>query len=170
LGGGFSTARGINDSGVIVGMSGDAFAAPTSFIYRKTMQALPGGPSYSSALAINNGGQVVGSGEGTYGYLVVDGQYTRLDTLPAVVAKGWRHLEPTGINDRGWIVGTGTNANGDLRAFLLIPGSGNGGNDDGGDDNRGNGGNGNGGKGNGGNGNGGKDGDGKEDRAKPRRS
>jgi probable HAF family extracellular repeat protein len=120
LGGGFSRANGINDRGDVVGMSSDNNAAPMPFIYHGTMQALPG-PSYSAAIAINNRGTVVGSGEGIYGYIIEDGTVTRLDRIPAVAAKGWRHLEPTGINDRGWIVGTGINAEGDLRAFLLIP-------------------------------------------------
>jgi probable HAF family extracellular repeat protein len=65
----------------------------------------------------------VGSGEGIRGFLIDGDAVTRLDTLPAVVAHGWRRLEPTGINDRGWIVGTGSNADGDLRAFLLVPAS-----------------------------------------------
>jgi probable HAF family extracellular repeat protein len=120
LGGGFSTAKGINDRGEVVGMSSDSNAAPMPFTYHGTMHALPG-PSYSGAIAINNRGQVVGSGEGVFGYIIEDGTATRLDRLPAVAAKGWRRLEPTGINDRGWIVGTAVNADGDLRAFLLIP-------------------------------------------------
>lgn len=120
LGGGSSVARDINSRGEIVGMSGDEFGAPTSFLYDGTMQALPA-PSYSAAIAINDRGQIVGSGEGTYGYVIEQGTATRLDRLPAVAAKGWRHLEPTGINDRGWIVGTAQNPEGDLRAFLLVP-------------------------------------------------
>jgi probable HAF family extracellular repeat protein len=122
LGGSTSVARGINDRGEVVGMATDPYGAPTPFIFRGTMmQALPG-PSYSSAIAINNRGQVVGSGEGVFGYLIEGDEVTYLSRLPAVVAKGWRRLEPTGINDRGWIVGTASNAEGDLRAFLLIPG------------------------------------------------
>lgn len=120
LGGGASGARDVNDLGQVVGMSADANGQPLSFIFDDAMHALPG-PGYSSAVAINNRAQVVGSAEGTYGYLLEAGVYTRLDTLPAVVAKGWRHLEPTGINDKGWIVGTATASNGDLRAFLLVP-------------------------------------------------
>jgi probable HAF family extracellular repeat protein len=122
LGGGSSSAKGINDRGEIVGMSTDAYSQPEPFIYDGSMKTLPG-PSSSGAVAINNRGQVVGSAEGTYGYLVDGGNYTRLDLLAPVKAKGWRHMEPTGINDRGWIVGTALNANGDLRAFILIPGS-----------------------------------------------
>lgn len=122
LGGGSSSAKGINDRGDVVGMSTDAQSQPQPFIYDGAMKALPG-PSYSGAVAINNRGQVVGSAEGTYGYLIDGGNYTRLDLLAPVKAKGWRHLEPTGINDRGWIVGTALNQNGDLRAFVLIPAS-----------------------------------------------
>jgi len=120
LGGTMSSAKGINDAGDIVGMSTNANGEPGPFVFDGTMKALAG-PAYSGAVAINNRGQIVGSAEGTYGYLIDAGSYTRLDTLPAVVAKGWRHLEPTGINDRGWIVGTATTPTGDLRAFLLVP-------------------------------------------------
>jgi probable HAF family extracellular repeat protein len=120
LGGRSSAARGINAKGEIVGMSSDEFGVPTPFIYDGAMQALPA-PSYSAAIAINNRGQIVGSAEGTYGYLIENGEVTRLDRLPAVVSKGWRHLEPTGINNRGWIVGTAQTPEGDLRAFLLVP-------------------------------------------------
>lgn len=121
LGGSSSIAKGIDDRGDIVGMAGDAHGTPTPFVYNSVIQALPA-PTYSAAIAINSRGQVIGSGEGIYGYLLDNGTVTRLDTIPAVQAKGWRHLEPTGINDRGWIVGTATTPTGDLRAFVLMPG------------------------------------------------
>jgi probable HAF family extracellular repeat protein len=121
LGGNGSSAKGLNDRGEIVGMSTDSNAQPRPFIFDGAMRALPG-PGYSGAIAINNSGQVIGSAEGSYGYLLEADKYTRLDTLSPVVAKGWRHLEPTGINDRGWIVGTAMTRSGDLRAFILIPG------------------------------------------------
>jgi probable HAF family extracellular repeat protein len=120
LGGNGSAARGINARGEVVGMSTDEFGAPVPFIYHGAMQALPV-PSYSSAIAINARGQVVGSGEGVYGFLIDGDNVTRLGQLPGVVAKGWRRLEPAGINERGWIVGTGVNPEGELRAFLLVP-------------------------------------------------
>ena len=120
LGGNRSIAKSINDSGKVVGMSTDGNGQPRPFLYEGAMRALPG-PAYSSANAINNPNQVVGSAEGTYGYLLEGNTYTRLDTLPAVIQKGWRHLEPAGLNDRGWIVGTGMNPDGDLRAFILRP-------------------------------------------------
>jgi probable HAF family extracellular repeat protein len=120
LGGGSGSAKGINDRGEIVGTASTAYSQPAPFIYDGAMRELPG-PAYSGAIAINNRGQVIGSGEGIYGYLIDGGEMVRLDTLPAVAAQGWRHLEPTGINDRGWIVGHGSDAAGNVRAFLLIP-------------------------------------------------
>jgi len=121
LGGARSSANGLNDLGRVVGMASDSNGQPQPFVFDGTMRALPG-PGYSGAVAINNRGQVIGSAEGTHGYLIDREAYTRLDRIPAVIAKGLRRLEPTGINDRGWIVGSATNANGDLRAFLLVPG------------------------------------------------
>jgi probable HAF family extracellular repeat protein len=124
LGGNNSVARGINSSGVVVGQTSNEFGQPAPFIHRGAgaMQALPG-PAYSSALAISASGKVIGSGEGVFGYLIDGGGVTRLAELPAFASRGWRRVEPTDINDRGWIVGTAENAEGDLRAFLLLPGS-----------------------------------------------
>jgi probable HAF family extracellular repeat protein len=113
-------AKGINDRGQVVGFSANAQGQPSPFLYDGTMRALPG-DAFSEAVAINNRVQIVGSGEGRYGFLVADGQVTALDLLPSVRAKGWHHLEPTGLNDHGWIVGTAMNAQGDSRAFLLMP-------------------------------------------------
>lgn len=122
LGGNNSAARGINMRGEIVGQSSNEFGQPTPFIHSGAMQPLAG-PGYSGAIAINASGQVVASGEGVHGFLVEGGTVTRLGELPAVVAKGWRKVEPTAINDRGWIAGTAENAQGELRAFLLVPGA-----------------------------------------------
>lgn len=120
LGGNASVAKAINDRGQVVGMAGDANAQPTAFLYDGTMRAIPG-PGFAAAVGISNAGDVVASAEGLHGYVIDGGKATRLDTLAAVRAPGWRHVEPTGINDRGWIVGTAYNAQGDPRAFLLIP-------------------------------------------------
>ena len=119
--GGFSSAKGLDDAGRVVGMSTDANGTPYPFLWSNgAMRAMPG-PSGSGAIDIDDSGLVIGSAEGTYGYFLDGGTYTRLDTLPAVVEKGWRHLEPTGVNNRGWIVGTATDSSGNLRAFLLVP-------------------------------------------------
>jgi probable HAF family extracellular repeat protein len=119
--GGFSSAKGLDDFGRVVGMSTDANGTPYPFLWSGgTMQAIPG-PSGSGAIDLDDAGFVIGSAEGTHGYYLDSGTYTQLDTLAAVVAKGWRHLEPTGVNNRGWIVGTATDGAGNLRAFLLVP-------------------------------------------------
>ena len=123
LGGASSIAKGINDRGEVVGMAADAQGVPTAFLYAGSMRALAG-PGDSAGVDISDRGVVVASGEGYHGYLVSGTDVTRLDALAAVAAKGWHDLEPTGINDRGWIVGTGFDAGGNPRAFLLIPGSG----------------------------------------------
>jgi probable HAF family extracellular repeat protein len=120
LGGNAGAARGINDRGQVVGMAADANGQPTPFLYDNSMSAIPG-TSDAAAIAINNKGQVIASAEGTYGWLLDNGTATRLDTLPAVRAKGWRHMEPTAINARGWIVGSAMTAEGDTRAFILVP-------------------------------------------------
>ena len=123
LGGAASIAKGINDQGEVVGMASDPHGVPTAFVYSGSMRALAG-PGESAGVDISDRGLVVASGEGYYGYLVAGSDVTRLDKLPAVVAKGWHHMEPTGINDRGWIVGTGFGPDGNPRAFLLVPGAG----------------------------------------------
>ena len=122
LGGGASIAKGINDRGEVVGMASDAHGVPTAFLYDGSMQALAG-PGDSNGVDISDLGLVVASAEGYYGYLVSGSDVTRLDKLPAVMAKGWHHMEPTAINDRGWIAGTGFDADGNPRAFLLVPGN-----------------------------------------------
>ena len=121
LGGNASSAKGINDKGEVVGMSTDTNGQPRAFVYDGNLRPLPT-PGYAGAVAINNVGQVVGAGEGTFGFLVEGETFTRLDLLPDVIAKGWRRLDPKGINGRGWIVGTATTPTGDLRAFILVPG------------------------------------------------
>jgi len=116
-----TNAHDINDRGMVVGMGSSAYGQPVAFLYRGGRMATLPAPSFSSAVGINDRTQVVGSGEGVYGWIVDNGRYTRLADIPAVAQKGWRHLEPAGINDLGWIVGTGTDAEGNLRAFLLVP-------------------------------------------------
>ncbi len=120
VGGGYSLANDINERGEVVGFSTDPHAIPTPFIDDGTMRALPGG-GYASAIGINNRGQVVASAEGRHGYLVESGHVYWLSDLPAVREKGWHHMEPTGINDRGWIVGSGFDTQGNMRAFVLVP-------------------------------------------------
>lgn len=120
LGGNNSSARAISSRGDVVGSAANELGQPSAFVHSGTMRALPT-PAYTNATGINAAGQVVGSTEGSGGFVLANGTVTRLAQIPAVAARGWRNLEPTGINERGWIVGTGENAAGDLRAFLLVP-------------------------------------------------
>ncbi|HSN22488.1 MAG TPA: hypothetical protein VLS49_17520 [Usitatibacter sp.] len=120
LGGAMSVANGINDRSEIVGMASNGHGQPTAFVYSQGMQALPG-PSFSGAVEVTNRGLVVSSAEGYHGYIVSGSQVTRLDAIADVAAQGWHHLEPTDVNDRGWIVGTGFDPSGNPRAFLLVP-------------------------------------------------
>src|SRR5690349_8981945 len=43
-----------------------------------------------------------------------------LNALPEVVAAGWKFLAPVGINNRGWIVGTGSHNGACCRSFVLM--------------------------------------------------
>jgi probable HAF family extracellular repeat protein len=111
-------ADGINDRGDVVGMTSNHGPAP--FIYSGGVMTVLPEPSYAGAVGINNQGVIIGSGEGIYGYVVDSAGYKRLETIPSITAKGWRHLEPEAINSRGLIVGSGMGPN-DNRGFVLIP-------------------------------------------------
>jgi probable HAF family extracellular repeat protein len=116
---GSGRANAINDRGEIVGMTSSN--GPMPFIHTGVMTLLPG-PGYSGAIDINNQGQVIGSGEGNFGYIIQGNGYVRLETMPSIAAQGWYHLEPAAINSRGWITGIGMGGKG-TRAFLMIPGA-----------------------------------------------
>ena len=111
-------AYGFNDRGEIVGMA--SFGQGTQpFIHDGTMHPIAGAFGDAGAVAINNAGQVLGSGEGVYGFLVEGGQAVTLDKLAAASAGSWHHMEGKAINDRGWIVGQ--EPGGEVRAFLMMP-------------------------------------------------
>jgi probable HAF family extracellular repeat protein len=120
LGGGSSVAKGINDRGEVVGMASDEHGIPGAFLFDGTLRALPGAQD-SAAVDINDRAEIIGSAEGSFGYIVVRDALTRLDALPEVRARGLHRVEPAAINNRGWIVGTAVNAQGDTRAVLLVP-------------------------------------------------
>jgi probable HAF family extracellular repeat protein len=116
LGVSVTNAYGFNDRGEIVGMT-TFDHAPAPFIYDGTVRPIPGSYDYAGAVGLNNMGQVLGSGEGIYGFVMEGGKATTTDAL---LGSPWRHSEPDAISDRGWIVGEGGNAN-DFHAFVLIP-------------------------------------------------
>ena len=139
LGGLESYALGINDAGVVVGVSttgdgqfayGDgSHAAIWTDGTASDLGALPGGDR-SAATGINGAGFVVGysavaPGDPTYALgenracLWVDGAIRDLnDLIPD--DSGWILDAAYGINDDGLIVGAGV-LNGEGRAFLLVP-------------------------------------------------
>jgi len=122
FGGTISEARGINNSGQIIG----EFGAPIytyihGFIYSNGVVTDIGtlgqsGNSHDSTFVygLNNRGQVVGrSSDGAF--LFSDG------VLRNITPDGWLNAWAYGINDSGQIVGYGTNPSGQQDAFLLNP-------------------------------------------------
>jgi probable HAF family extracellular repeat protein len=123
FGGSDSYARGINNSGQVVGYSITAGNAEHAFLYSGgTMNDLGTlGGSYSFADGVNNSGQVVGNsnvaGNPGNAFLYSSGTMTDLGTL------GGSYSEAFGINNNGQIAGdAGTAGNAD-HAFLYSDGT-----------------------------------------------
>ena len=71
------------------------------------------------ATSINDAGQVVGYSDSD-AFLWEDGvMYNLSDLIPP--DSGWQLIRATDINNNGWIVGYGTNPEGEPHAFLLVP-------------------------------------------------
>ena len=130
FGGPNSQAYDVNDRGVVVGSAGNATNGVQAFIHDGVMRPLfpaTHPQEISEALAINNRSQVVGTLHDA-GFLWDSGRLTMLRSLLTAEQRArWGVLTPTGINDRGWIVGVastdGVNGipGGYRRAFLLKP-------------------------------------------------
>ncbi len=125
LGGNFSSASDINDSGEVVGGFGNfrdthAFITGSNGNDMKDLGTFGG--RYSSASAINDLGEVVGiatTADGTsHSFLYSHGGMTDLRLLPAVISAGWDGIGVSDINNNGQIVGRG-NHNGHSELFLL---------------------------------------------------
>jgi len=122
LGGNSSQANAINQSGVVAGSS-DTGAAGISHAFRtdsqgvmRDLNTLPG-DSISSALAINNSGQVAGySGSGNTFHAFRSDRGTNLLNLGSLSGTG--SSKAFGINDRGDVVGVSDVAGGGTHAFL----------------------------------------------------
>jgi probable HAF family extracellular repeat protein len=116
-----SHATDINNNGVIVGYSTTTWVDRTAFIadVKGGMRALLRSSGWSHPTAINDRGAVVGLANDR-GFLYDDGTLLYLDSIPQARSAGWTNLAPLDINDRGWIVGTGSH-NGQRRSFVLIP-------------------------------------------------
>ena len=111
-------AYGFNDAGQIVGMASFGHG-PEAFVYDGSLHALAGSSVEGGAVAINNVGQALVSGEGVYGALVEGGTQATLSSLASSSGSPWSHLEGKAINDRGWIAGQESGGQG--RAFLMMP-------------------------------------------------
>lgn len=119
LGGDYSYASGINDSGHVVGNSRNAGNGSHAFLYDGTKMIDLGtlGGSYSSGRCVNDSGQVVGQSmtagnSSTLAFLYDGVKMTSLGTL------GGTYSDASGINNDGCVVGYSNNSEGDRRAFL----------------------------------------------------
>jgi uncharacterized membrane protein len=124
-----SGASSINNQGQIVG-----WTEYNSRNYRATLfdptgggnnidlGALPGGRGFSSALSINNIGQIVGTADRKAVLFDPIGAGNNIDLNTLIdPGLGWTLQYAYSINDNGWIVGVGINPDGYTRAYLLIP-------------------------------------------------
>jgi probable HAF family extracellular repeat protein len=122
LGGFFSSATAINNSGQVVGTADASDGSWHAFLYSggKMIDLGNLGGAQAYANAINNSGQVVGTwmpSPGLYhGFLYSGGKMTDLGTFG-----GWR-AEATGINDSGLIVGTRYNQDSSRHGFTYSGG------------------------------------------------
>ena len=119
LGGASSYLYDVNNSGTAVGCS----ELPSGRLVTTTysggvLQPLAEIPGNSCARAINERGDVIGSSDAG-GWLYSHGTLTMLKDIAEVRASGYTQLSPLGINDRGWITGTGSKNGG--QSFVLIP-------------------------------------------------
>jgi probable HAF family extracellular repeat protein len=131
LGGSFSTANAINENGEIIG--GGTTAGDLAFHAFLWMQGsftdlgTVGGGDCSSAFGINSKTQVVGQSFdcanpvlGQRAFLWENGSIIDLNVF-VPPGSDLTLTEVEQINDRGEMFGIGTRANGEDRAFLLIP-------------------------------------------------
>jgi probable HAF family extracellular repeat protein len=131
LGGAYSSAYGINDSGLIVGGSQTASGQYYAFSYLNgtmtQLETLPGATS-SIATGVNNSGQIVGwslipLNEHTsryHSFLYSNGTVTDLGSLTGAIHLGLTYA--TGINDSGQVCGYGYTAEGPIHAFSWLNG------------------------------------------------
>jgi len=129
LGGGFSEAYGINDSGQVVGVSVTSSDDEDAFLYSggtmTNLGTLSTNPSYnySGATGINNSGQVVGYSETSTGaenaFLYSSGTMTNLGSLSTF----YDYSVANGINNSGQVVGASQTSSGAYNAFLYSGGT-----------------------------------------------
>lgn len=124
----YSYAYGINNSGQVVGWSGNAFLFSGGVM--TDLGTLPGQGSFSKAYGINDSGDVVGAAymlgldpdpfhSQARAFIFKDGIMSNLNSLIDPVS-GWTLQEARDVNETGQIVGWGL-LNGQTRAFLMTP-------------------------------------------------
>ncbi len=135
LGGSESEAFGMNDNGMVVGVSDTASGAEHAFVYgnnvMKDLGSLPGQQS-SRALDVNNLGWVVGTtGQDAFIAFLQPGdprfgtpaQWRMLDLNDLIDRSGpaalYHFTTAYGINDDGWIAASGQGSDGLAHGFLL---------------------------------------------------
>jgi len=122
LGGEGASAAGINEDGVIVGVSGLANGQSHAFLYSEGVMYDLGtlGGTISNANAINNNGEIVGRSTLANGairaFLYKDGVMSDLGTLGGTDSRAY------GINNRGDIIGQYTKTDGTVHAFIYRDG------------------------------------------------
>lgn len=128
LGGNSSRANDINNNGVVVGHieNGDEYITTyRGFTYFEgSAQEIGPAGMQTYAIAINDNNEVVGWFQGMYGparaFICKDG--STVEDLNALVDSPNLELGTAmGINNRGQIVGAGTDKYGDWHAYLLTP-------------------------------------------------
>ena len=117
----YSLALDINDHGETVGFYSPDGNINYACFWDETGSFVSLGPDTATAVGINNKGQVVGVGrtvgEDHRAFLWDDANGLRfLDDPP-----GWDIIEPTDINDNGWIVGYALGPADETRAFVIVP-------------------------------------------------
>lgn len=130
-----TSANAINNSGAVVGMSHYSACIPDldQCIYSYHVPTLWNdgewtdlptlGTDDGEALAINDGGQITGT---SGGHAVLWDQTTPIDLNSfldaSIISEGWVLTAATGINEKGWIVGSAVNNQNNItHAFLLTP-------------------------------------------------
>lgn len=119
------TGYGINEKSQVVGVAN--FANQQAFLWDRingvqNLGALPGDNNISQAFSINENSQIVGlssSSQGNRAVIWQNGVITDLNNL-IPTNSGWLLNQATGINDGGYIVGTGI-INNVQHAFILQP-------------------------------------------------
>jgi probable HAF family extracellular repeat protein len=121
LGGNYSIAYAINNSGQIVGVSATTNGGNDVFLYAGGSM-LDIGPGYEyGTYGINNSGFVVGQDGNNHAFVYANGTRADLNTLLFNTNSGWTLQDASAINDVGQIAGYGINPQGQTHAFLLNP-------------------------------------------------